>query len=64
MSQQQHLLFTVDKLLLINHLYSFLSGANDYFLVKDLYRHVGGRSNKNITNRAFITSPTLIRAKN
>ena len=64
---QKYLLSEASKLLLINHLYSFLSGTNHYFLANDLSGLIRKRSNKNITNKVFKvlkTLPTFIRAKN
>lgn len=50
---QKYLLSDASKLLFINHLYSFLSGTNHYFLANDLSGLIRKRSNKNITNRVF-----------
>ena len=61
---QKHRRSDASKLLLINHLYNFLSGTNHYFLANDLSGLKRKRSNKNITNKVLKTLPTFIRAKN
>ena len=63
---QKYPLSDVSKLLLINYLYSFLSGVFNYFSANDLSGLIRKRSSKNITNRVFKvlkTLPTFIRAK-
>lgn len=63
---QKHLLSDASKLLVINHLYNFLSGTNHYFLANDLWGLIRKRSNKIITNRVFKvlkTLQTFLRAK-
>ena len=64
---QKHLLSDASKLLVINHLYNFLSGTNQYFLANDLSGLKRKRSNKNITNRVskvLKALETFVRAKN
>ena len=63
---QKHLLSDASKLLVINHLYNFLSCTNHYFLANDLWGLIRKRSNKIITNRVFKvlkTLQTFLRAK-